>query len=353
MNADLDLNGFLENEASGRSAHFSEAEGLLVVRDRRLFRPGFEGFCRRLADSAVGLGGVRSAFVCLGAGTCRLEFEAGRFNPSEMAEWFAEAVRAASVPGQGGDSPEQGGWVSLMVFSVEQGGATWESTLEDRGRFRLRQPGILDPRARTQNLARELAEIPGVASSRVTFWGGELEVRFDREGICPSEALKLADRTYRRATAPVPEPIEAAIPEVATGLQRLGYLALAAGSFVLTGVGLIVPGVPTIPFLLATSYFLVRSSPALNDRLLRSKFVGPILTDLEIRHGLGWINKLKLVGLTLTVGLVTLIVIAPTWPILLVMLTVMSASLYAISQIPGIAIESEPAQPPRLRLVIA
>jgi uncharacterized membrane protein YbaN (DUF454 family) len=85
--------------------------------------------------------------------------------------------------------------------------------------------------------------------------------------------------------------------------------------------------------------------------LLRSKFFGPILTDLELGHGLQKTNKLKLVGLTLTIGLVTILLITPAWPILLVMALVSSASLIAIARIP--AIPSEPDQPPRLRLLTA
>ena len=44
------------------------------------------------------------------------------------------------------------------------------------------------------------------------------------------------------------------------GRSDVLYLALAGGSFAMTLVGLVVPGIPTVPFLLATSYFLARSS---------------------------------------------------------------------------------------------
>ena len=86
---------------------------------------------------------------------------------------------------------------------------------------------------------------------------------------------------------------------------------MAGGSFVLTLVGLIVPGIPTVPFLLATSYYLVRSSPRLSRLLSRSWFFGPILTDLSKRGGLRPINKIKLIGLTLVLGTVTLVLIGP------------------------------------------
>ena len=56
--------------------------------------------------------------------------------------------------------------------------------------------------------------------------------------------------------------------EVATGAKRVGYLVLAGGAFAMTLVALVVPGIPTVPFLLATSYCLARSS---RDSIPRSE----------------------------------------------------------------------------------
>jgi uncharacterized membrane protein YbaN (DUF454 family) len=346
MQSDHDLDG-------GRSAEFSERDGVLVVHDLELFRPGFEAFCRRLANAAARLGGVRSATICLTSGTCRLEFDGGRFTAAEMAEWFAEAVRNAVEAGPGAEAG-RGGWTSLVTFSTEQGGATWETTRQGRGLMTLYQQSLAGDRGLARRDANELAGATGVKSCRVGLLSRDLELRFESDQVHPSAAYSLANAAYLRAIQPAPAPIESheeAIPPVASGLQRLGYLALAGGAFGLSIVGLVIPGVPTVPFLLATSYYLVRSSPALNERLLRSKFFGPILTDLELGHGLQKTNKLKLVGLTLTIGLVTILLITPAWPILLVMALVSSASLIAIARIP--AIPSEPDQPPRLRLLTA
>ena len=76
------------------------------------------------------------------------------------------------------------------------------------------------------------------------------------------------------------------------------YLALAGGSFAMTLVGLVVPGIPTVPFLLTTSYYLARSSRRLDERLRRTPLFGPILVEWERRHGLSRSSKLKLMGLT-------------------------------------------------------
>ena len=68
-----------------------------------------------------------------------------------------------------------------------------------------------------------------------------------------------------------------------TGLRRMLYLLLAGGFFVLAMAGVILPGLPTTPFLLLTSYFLVRSYPRLNERLIKSKLFGPILVDWHVK----------------------------------------------------------------------
>lgn len=69
------------------------------------------------------------------------------------------------------------------------------------------------------------------------------------------------------------------------GLRRWLFIALG-GVFVAVGlVGVVLPGIPTTPFLLLASYFFVRSSPALHQRLLRSKLFGPTLRDWQRHRG--------------------------------------------------------------------
>jgi uncharacterized membrane protein YbaN (DUF454 family) len=62
-------------------------------------------------------------------------------------------------------------------------------------------------------------------------------------------------------------------------------LALAGLAFVLAVLGVFLPLLPATPFLIVTSWFLVRSSPKLNERLLRSSLFGPFLRDWNRHHG--------------------------------------------------------------------
>lgn len=69
------------------------------------------------------------------------------------------------------------------------------------------------------------------------------------------------------------------------GLGRVLLLILAGVFFLLALLGALLPALPATPFLLLTSYFLIRSSPRLNAALLRSRLLGPILRDWQVRGG--------------------------------------------------------------------
>lgn len=77
---------------------------------------------------------------------------------------------------------------------------------------------------------------------------------------------------------------EAPVAQV-VGLRRWLFVALGCVFVALGLVGVALPGIPTTPFLLLASYFFVRSSPALHQRLLHSKLFGPTLQDWQRHKG--------------------------------------------------------------------
>ena len=89
----------------------------------------------------------------------------------------------------------------------------------------------------------------------------------------------------RISNAEAPAPTRAEVEQVGW-LSRIVYLLLA-GTFLTLGlVGIILPGLPTTPFILLTSYFLSRSSPRLRRRLLESKLFGSFLKDWQKHRGI-------------------------------------------------------------------
>lgn len=65
------------------------------------------------------------------------------------------------------------------------------------------------------------------------------------------------------------------------GLLRLIWLALGALSLVLGAVGVILPILPTTPFVILAAFAFARSSPSLSARLKRSRIFGPIIADWQ------------------------------------------------------------------------
>ncbi len=93
-------------------------------------------------------------------------------------------------------------------------------------------------------------------------------------------------------------------PETQSGLRRWIYVGLGCVFVALGGIGVVLPGLPTTPFLLLASYFFVRSSPQLNQRLLRSKTFGPILRDWHSHRGVN--RRIKTVALISCTAMITL-----------------------------------------------
>jgi hypothetical protein len=78
---------------------------------------------------------------------------------------------------------------------------------------------------------------------------------------------------------------------------RAAWAALGLVCVVLGGVGIVLPGLPTTPFLLLAAACFVRSSQSLYDRLLGHRRFGPLVRDY--REGLGIPARIKALALLL------------------------------------------------------
>jgi|GEM_PF-1849367 len=99
---------------------------------------------------------------------------------------------------------------------------------------------------------------------------------------------------------------QTSVPTV-TGVKKVLYLGLAALFFVLGALGVALPVLPTTPFLLLTSYFLIRTSPRLNRVLLQSPVLGQVLKEWQQAGGVRLSVKIQAISIVLTIILVTLI----------------------------------------------
>jgi len=89
----------------------------------------------------------------------------------------------------------------------------------------------------------------------------------------------------------------------ASGWRRIVLLALTVVALILALLGVVLPGLPTTPFVLAASYGLMRTSRRWHRRLLDSRLFGSVLRDWHLHRGISAPIRVKaLVMLTIVVG---------------------------------------------------
>src|SRR5262249_48391693 len=160
-------------------------------------------------------------------------------------------------------------WSALTAYRLDDEVFVWETLEAKPGRVRLRSRGLSGDRAELSRLAARLASLDGGDVCRVSPWSGALTIESRPEGPVPDQLMDRVERALKNWKAADSIRAECSTPalsadvdgpvEVATGPKRILYLALAGGSFGMALVGLVLPGIPTVPFLLATSYYLARS----------------------------------------------------------------------------------------------
>lgn len=96
-------------------------------------------------------------------------------------------------------------------------------------------------------------------------------------------------------------------PPRAAGLTRVLFVAAGLGCVGLAYLGAILPGLPTVPWVLAASYFFARSSPRLEGWLKRSPVFGKLVRDWEEHRGIRRGVKVFAVVMIVTVVSVSII----------------------------------------------
>jgi len=102
-------------------------------------------------------------------------------------------------------------------------------------------------------------------------------------------------------------------PVVHTGWRRIGLIALGLILVGLGYLGVLLPGLPTTPFLLGASYCFYRSSPRLHRWLRRSPVFGRILHDWEVHRGIR--KPVKIFAVCMVVTVVTCSIVFSSLPV--------------------------------------
>ena len=103
-------------------------------------------------------------------------------------------------------------------------------------------------------------------------------------------------------------------------MKRTIYIIIGCFSVVLVIIGIFVPGLPTTPFLLLSSWLFYNSSKRLHDALHRSKWLGPYLRRFQERKGVGWKTKAVSIVCRWTMISISAFVVFENWHVRLLLL---------------------------------
>ena len=86
-------------------------------------------------------------------------------------------------------------------------------------------------------------------------------------------------------------------------LKKKLYIAFGFLAVALAIVGVFIPGLPTVPFLLVALFCFERSSKKYHDMIMNNKYFGPVLQDYYSGKGLTLSIKIKAI-LFLSCGMI-------------------------------------------------
>jgi uncharacterized protein len=84
----------------------------------------------------------------------------------------------------------------------------------------------------------------------------------------------------------------------------------------------LLPGLPTTPFLLLTAYFFAKSSPKLNNWLVSNRFFGPFIKDYRKHKSIKLSIKIAALSMMWTMITIAVIWLIPLFYVKIILLAV-------------------------------
>lgn len=105
-------------------------------------------------------------------------------------------------------------------------------------------------------------------------------------------------------------------------------------SLILGAIGVVLPGLPTTPFVLLAAACYAKASPRLHAWLLHHRFTGPMLRDWETHHSLSRRTKAVAVGSMLVMVSISIWGFRGRWQAQLVLAALGAIGAWVVLQIP-------------------
>jgi uncharacterized membrane protein YbaN (DUF454 family) len=182
-----------------------------------------------------------------------------------------------------------------------------------------------------------------VAAARLCWRIRNFGLNYGMVAQTQSQPRKRPGRTAQMAQLPALDLRTESVDVAFRPLNRVwrGVYFVMAGFFLLLGfAGALLPILPTTPFLLLSSYFLIRVSPVLHQKLLRLRWVGPILQEWHEHRGVRPQVKIRAALLVVAVVGISLGFSQPGWWIAGTVIGVASVGLCVIWRLPSYRADS-------------
>ncbi|MDB5337577.1 MAG: hypothetical protein JWN70_3196 [Planctomycetaceae bacterium] len=119
-------------------------------------------------------------------------------------------------------------------------------------------------------------------------------------------------------------------------VRQVFFGGLACGSFFMAWVGVLVPGIPTIPFVILTVYFAEKASPTLRGYFLRSPLLGPAMRDWHEHRAIRRSSQLQALAFTGLLVVISLAIATPSTGLYIGIAIMSSLGVYLILSLPVI-----------------
>ncbi len=275
-----------------------------------------DGTLRQLVERLFRAPCVEAVLVGVTGRSVVVEFNAPPTTADAALHEMAAALRQPPRPGDCWNNAadlngsRRGAAVALATVRDGKGLRTMKLRREGRGALEVELPAIHNRQPLARALADQVEGYEGVRKARCVAPQSLMRIAYDELTLTNGRLLTAINHSLS-TLLDRPEPSQSA-PLLATGAARLGYLALGGGCLVMSGLGLVLPGLPTVPFVLATSYFFVRSSPRLDRRLRQSRVFGQMLRDWDEHGGIRPRAKFMAIAFSLSLSTVMVLVLQPT-----------------------------------------
>jgi len=323
-------------EADPRSVHWNQAESRFMMEDARIVTRANRVFCLRLIEVLLREGKARAAHLDFSGHRLAVEFIDRSTTRSEAARVLGDSIRLASIPVHSGELfesvPVRQNWDSFAFFAdADRRPTIWWWIEPECGLARIGGNGLKSPDADFRSWS-DL--IPGVRSSRRRRLSKAVNLRFDKDRADLWNIVASIDELCRAVDAR--NVIQASRTAVSSSpASRVFHLGLAACSMTCAVVGILIPGVPTVPFVLLTSYHLAKSSDTIHAIFRQTPLFGSLGEDWEHGRFIRTKNKIWLISISTGVLVLSVSLTQPGGVALMTIATIYSLTTASVLVMPG------------------